>query len=189
MNLIAVLFTGLFAGGVSCAAVQGGLLAGLLARMQVRQAVELVHAAPGRHGGVAVDGESAGQGPRSAEAEPRQPLAQFADDLVPVGAFLAGKVVSHAALGALLGALGAIAQPSIGFRTGLQLMAGLLIVVFGLAQLGVPGFRGIVIEPPRSWMRIVRNRARSQSALAPGLLGLASVLLPCGVTLSVQALA
>jgi Uncharacterized conserved protein len=38
-------------------------------------------------------------------------------------------------------------------------------------------------------MRIVRNRSRSQSALAPALLGVATVLIPCGVTLSVQALA
>ncbi|MDP8937841.1 MAG: hypothetical protein M3O23_08975 [Actinomycetota bacterium] len=32
MSLWAVLLTGLFAGGASCAAVQGGLLAGTLAR-------------------------------------------------------------------------------------------------------------------------------------------------------------
>jgi hypothetical protein len=38
-------------------------------------------------------------------------------------------------------------------------------------------------------MGIVRNRARSQVALAPALLGLATVLIPCGVTLSVEALA
>jgi hypothetical protein len=32
VDLVAVLLTGLFAGGVSCAAVQGGLLAGLITR-------------------------------------------------------------------------------------------------------------------------------------------------------------
>jgi sulfite exporter TauE/SafE len=53
----------------------------------------------------------------------------------------------------------------------------------------VPGFRRIVVEPPLSWMRIVRNRTRSQAAFAPALLGLATVLIPCGVTLSVEALA
>jgi hypothetical protein len=46
-----------------------------------------------------------------------------------------------------------------------------------------------VIEPPASWSRFVRRRSRSQSALAPALLGVATVLIPCGVTLSVQALA
>jgi hypothetical protein len=36
---------------------------------------------------------------------------------------------------------------------------------------------------------MVRSRARSGAALAPALLGVATVLLPCGVTLSVEALA
>src|SRR5260370_37158107 len=34
VNLVAVLITGLFAGGISCAAVQGGLLTGLITRQQ-----------------------------------------------------------------------------------------------------------------------------------------------------------
>lgn len=92
-------------------------------------------------------------------------------------------------LGGLLGALGGVVQLSQAARTWLQIGAGLLIITFGLAQLGVLGFRRIVVEPPASWMRLVRNRARSQAALAPALLGVATVLLPCGVTLSVEALA
>lgn len=152
MNLMAVLATGLFAGGVSCAAVQGGLLTGLISRQ-------------------------------------RAGTASFADDLVPVAGFLSGKLISHATLGALLGALGGVVQLSVTARTWLQITAGALVIVFGLAQLGVPGFRRIVIEPPASWARLVRGRARSQAALAPALLGFATVLIPCGVTLSVEALA
>lgn len=172
MNLTAVLVTGLFAGGVSCAAVQGGLLTGLLARQ--RAATPAVPVLTGRH-----------RGPEPAPSH-RQ---QLADDLAPVGGFLAGKLVSHVALGALLGALGGVVQLSVGARTTLQLVAGVVIVALGLAQLGAPGFRRIALEPPQSWMRLVRNRARSQSALAPALLGVVTVLIPCGVTLSVQALA
>jgi sulfite exporter TauE/SafE len=115
--------------------------------------------------------------------------AQLGDDLAPVGGFLAGKLVSHTLLGALLGALGGAVELSVGARTWLQIGAGLLVIVFGLAQLGVPGFRRIVIEPPRSWTKIVRNRTRSQAAMAPALLGLTTVLIPCGVTMSVEALA
>ena len=62
-------------------------------------------------------------------------------------------------------------QLSINAPTALQLIAGAVIIVCGLAQLGVPGFRRVVIGPPQSWMRIVRNRSRSHSALAPALLG------------------
>ncbi|HEY3692645.1 MAG TPA: hypothetical protein VGL46_20560 [Pseudonocardiaceae bacterium] len=45
MNLTAVLVTGLFAGGVSCAAVQGGLLTGLITRQRTATAS---HPAPSR---------------------------------------------------------------------------------------------------------------------------------------------
>lgn len=170
MDLTAVLLTGLFAGGISCAAVQGGLLAGLIARQRAASPVRA----------------TAGGSTTTTAADLRH---QLADDIAPVAGFLAGKLVSHAALGALLGALGSVAQLSIGARTALQLGAGALIIAFGLAQLGVPGFRRLVIEPPPSWLRIVRGRARSRSAIAPALLGFVTVLIPCGVTLSVQALA
>lgn len=190
MNLAAVLVTGLFAGGVSCAAVQGGLLTGLITR-QKAAATESAEP-PRRAQGRARDGGTAAA-PRgkqaAATAERRSWRVQLGDDLAPVGGFLAGKLVSHTLLGGLLGAVGSAVELSVGLRTWLQISAGLLIIVFGLAQLGVPGFRRIVIEPPVSWMRLVRNRARSQAALAPAVLGFATVLIPCGVTLSVEALA
>jgi len=163
VNLAAVLVTGLFAGGVSCAAVQGGLLTGLITRQR------------------------ATAGPVTETHRSR--AARLGDDLAPVGGFLLGKLVAHTLLGALLGAVGGAVQLSVGLRTWVQIGAGLLIIVFGLAQLGVPGFRRVVVEPPLSWMKIVRNRARSRSALAPAVLGVATALIPCGVTLSVEALA
>lgn len=145
-----------------------GLLAGLISRQQAdRGSVAAQHAGD----------------------ESRSWRGQLGDDLAPVGGFLLGKLAAYTVLGALLGALGGVVQLSQGTRTGLQIGAGLLIIAFGLAQLGFPGFRRIVVEPPASWMRLVRNRARSQAALAPTLLGVATVLLPCGVTLSVEALA
>jgi sulfite exporter TauE/SafE len=182
VNLAAVLFTGLFAGGVSCAAVQGGLLTALITRQ---------HAAR----------EEAADRPTVDVPQPNSSLAarsddkpswwgsRLGDDLSPVGGFLAGKLAVYTLLGGLLGALGGAVQLSPGVRTWLQIGAGLLIITFGLAQLGLPGFRAIVIEPPASWARLVRSRARSGAALAPALLGVATVLLPCGVTLSVEALA
>jgi sulfite exporter TauE/SafE len=176
VNLAAVLVTGLFAGGVSCAAVQGGLLTGLITRQRAATAEQ----APPPH-------RTKTDAVQTAERASWR--AQLGDDLAPVGGFLVGKLVSHTLIGALLGAVGGAVELSVGARTWLQIGAGLLVIVFGLAQLGVPGFRAIVVEPPLSWMKIVRNRARSQAALAPALLGVATVLIPCGVTLSVEALA
>jgi sulfite exporter TauE/SafE len=83
-----------------------------------------------------------------------------------VGGFLAGKLVSHTLLGLLLGAVGTLVELSVGVRAAAQIPAGLLIVVFGLSQLGVPGFQNIKVEPPAIFTRFVRGRARSQSAIA-----------------------
>jgi sulfite exporter TauE/SafE len=164
MNLYAVLLTGLLAGGVSCAAVQGGLLAGLVMRQRTTEPAPTAYVA-------------------------RRPVSRVVDDLTPVSGFLIGKLASHTLLGAGLGALGATMQLSVTIRMITQIAAGVLVTVFGLAQLGVPGFRGVIIEPPAAWSRLVRGRARSTSAAAPAALGLVSVLIPCGVTLSVEALA
>jgi sulfite exporter TauE/SafE len=175
VNLAAVLVTGLFAGGVSCAAVQGGLLTALITRQRAAAEPQ--------------PQPSGGKTRTKQAAPPKSALSTLGDDLAPVGGFLAGKLVSHTLLGALLGALGSVVELSVGVRTWLQIGAGLMIIVFALAQLGVPGFRRIVVEPPLSWMRLVRTSARSQTAVAPALLGFATVLIPCGVTLSVEALA
>ncbi|MEH1128210.1 sulfite exporter TauE/SafE family protein [Micromonospora sp. CPCC 206061] len=197
MNLGAVLVTGLFAGGVSCAAVQGGLLAGLITRQRAaapappKRAVVKAGAAARRHG-TASSGPHA-KGNRAPAGEPVQASAsrraRVADDLAPVGAFLAGKLASHALLGALLGAVGAAVQISPAVRVWTQLAAGALIIVFGLAQLGVGPFKRLAIEPPAAWSRFVRGRARSRGAFAPAVLGFFTFLVPCGITLSVEALA
>ncbi|WP_144128073.1 sulfite exporter TauE/SafE family protein [Catellatospora sichuanensis] len=165
-SLFSVLLLGLLAGGVSCAAVQGGLLAGLVSRQ--RQPVTT--------------------GPRPRGAAPA-PTPGIGDDLAPVGGFLAGKLASHTLLGALLGAVGTAVELGVHLRAMVQIGAGLLIIAMGLGQLGVRAFSGLTFTPPASWTRLVRGRARSQSALAPAVLGVTSVLIPCGVTLSVMALA
>lgn len=176
MNLAAVLLTGLLAGGVSCAAVQGGLLAGLVTR-QKAAATE------------SPDNPHPETAPGTASATITNWRTQLGDDLAPVTGFLVGKLASHALFGALLGALGTLIELSPQLRATVQVVAGLLIVVFGLAQVNVPGFRDVTVTPPASWVKFVRGRSRGTSALAPAVLGFASILIPCGVTLSVMALA
>lgn len=179
MNLAAIFLTGLFAGGVSCAAVQGGLLTGLVARQ--RKVSEPVPAGRAARGKAAT---MTGQ-----PATPETWRTRLADDLAPVGGFLAGKLVSHTMIGALLGSIGTAAELSAHTRAWAQLIAGALIICFGLAQLEVGPFKRFVIAPPESWLRVVRGRARSQAAFAPAILGFATILIPCGVTLSVMTLA
>ena len=102
------------------------------------------------------------------QPEPHRPAAHrrvtraWAMTWVPVGGFLAEKLAAYTLLGALLGArLGGVVQLSLAARTWLQIgLAGVLVISFGLAQLGVPGFRKIVVQPPASWMRLVAANVR-----------------------------
>ncbi|WP_045740347.1 sulfite exporter TauE/SafE family protein [Actinoplanes rectilineatus] len=160
MNPYAILLTGLVAGGVSCAAVRGGLLTAIV--MRQRRPTP----APTATGVAAAD-----------------PVTGLADDLTPVAGSLTGELLSHTVLGALLGTT---MQLSVTVRTLTPPTAGVLVVVFAAAQLGVPGFRGLIIEPPAAWSRLVRGRT---GTAAPALLGLRTVLIACGVMLSVQAMA
>ncbi|MGH9242940.1 MAG: sulfite exporter TauE/SafE family protein [Acidimicrobiales bacterium] len=166
MSLWAVLVTGLFAGGASCAAVQGGLLAAVVARRHPEPATAA--------------GKSKGRGRTSA------PPGQ---DAVPVGSFLAGKLVTHTVLGALLGLLGDTVQLGVKTRAWVQIGAGLLMVVLALDLFGVKAVRWMVPTPPAAWGRLVRRNARWSSGLAPAVLGGATILIPCGVTLGMEFLA
>ncbi|MFD7782247.1 sulfite exporter TauE/SafE family protein [Streptomyces nojiriensis] len=154
--LVTGVSTGLFAGGASCAAVQGGLLAGAVGRRATAW---------------------------SAEAWERSGL------FAPVGAFLGAKLVSHTLLGAALGLVGAAVQPGPRAQAGLLLAAGVLMVLFALDMFGVRAVRRFVPRPPASWGRRVRRSAKSTAVSTPAVLGFLTVLIPCGVTLSVELIA
>lgn len=117
------------------------------------------------------------------------PRTGVVDDLVPVTGFLVGKLLSLTLLGAALGAVGAMIDLDARLGGLAQLAAGIVMIVLALGTLGVPGFRDIVITPPASWLRAARRSTRSSSAAAPFMLGLAMVLVPCGVTVSMLLLA
>ncbi|MFJ3927044.1 sulfite exporter TauE/SafE family protein [Streptomyces sp. NPDC090022] len=180
--LVTGVSTGLLAGGASCAAVQGGLLAGAVTRRRTpasdpaaRRPARAASQAEGRPEGAA----AALPGAPGAE---RRPLA-------PVGAFLSGKLLSHTLLGALLGAFGNAIQPSPRAQAVLLLAAGLLMVLFALDLFGVKTVGRLVPRPPASLGRLLRRSARTDSVGTPALIGFATVLVPCGVTLSMELLA
>lgn len=170
------LVTGLVAGGASCAAVQGGLLAGAVTRRaDTITATATTARTSGESRASGVGGEP------GATSEPR-PLG-------PVLTFLTGKLVSHTMLGALLGAFGAVLQPSARVQAILLLVAGALMLVFALDLMGVRALSRWTPRPPVAWMRLVRRSSRSGWVLTPAVLGFLTVLLPCGVTLSVELIA
>lgn len=187
MELWGVFLTGLFVGGASCAAVQGGLLAGMLARRRPDHV--------GREKGVRSEqsrGEKAGGLRRGDRPAPqlaphwRETLSQ---DALPVTGFLAGKLASHTALGGLLGAVGGAVQLSSTTRAVMQVVAGIVMLVLALDLLGLSGWPRLSPQLPAGLQRWARRNAKSEAMLGPGLLGLSTVFIPCGVTLGVEVLA
>ncbi len=202
MNIWSVFVTGLFAGGASCAAVQGGLLAGAVARRRptddARPAEPVASDAPidGRHapaeqpsliddvGDAVVGAGDSGPGNVAVLTRPARPA--LVEDAVPVGGFIAGKLVSHVAFGALLGLFGAALQPNFRVRAYMQMAAGGLMILMAANMFGLLGKRSFVIAPPASFTRLLRRSARAESTFTPLVVGFLTVLVPCGVTLSIE---
>ena len=158
-DLLIPFVTGLTAGGLSCLAVQGGLLTTSVAK-QLEQGM---HSHQSRH-----------------------------DAALPAVLFLTAKLVAYTLLGALLGALGSLVELSPLALAVLQLAIGVFMVGNALRMLEVhPIFRYFVIEPPKTITRAIRQASKQgQAELAtPVLLGTLTVLIPCGVTQAMMALA
>lgn len=156
-NLALIFATGLTTGGLSCLAVQGGLLASSLA-------------------GNAEDSLTG--------AKPR--LA------TPIALFLGSKLVAYTILGLALGWLGSILQLTPLMRALLQIGIGIFMIGTALHLLNVhPFFRHFAITPPKAVTRYIRRQTKSANDnwLAPSFLGALTVLIPCGVTQAMMALA
>lgn len=63
------------------------------------------------------------------------------------------------------------------------------MVVLAAELLGLRAVRRLVPVPPAAWSRLVRRSARWGGGFGPALLGVATVLIPCGVTLGMELLA
>ena len=166
MDFIVAFITGLTTGGLSCLAVQGGLLASSLAN-QIEQ-----------------DMQSRG-GKRKSPQKFHPRIAQ------PIFLFLLAKLVAYTLLGFLLGALGSVLQLTPLMRAVLLIAIGIFMLGNGLRMLNVhPIFRYFVIEPPSSLTRYLRRTSKNGASLVtPLFLGALTVLIPCGVTQAMMATA
>ena len=159
MNYWIIFLTGLTTGGLTCLVVQGGLLTATLAAREHE--------------------------PNNHQNEPN-----FLHDVLPTRLFLGSKLVAYTLLGALLGYFGSIFQLSTTARIWFQIAA--VVMMLGLAGhlLNLhPIFRYFVIQPPKWVGRILRNQSRSQHWFTPAMLGLITVLIPCGTTQAMEVLA
>ena len=172
--------TGLLAGGASCAAVQGGLLASAVARRRSQLAPAIV--------GGNKTSKAKRRSPRQQDSAPPQRTSAL-EDGVPVGSFLLGKLTTHTALGAMLGLLGDAVALSVKTRAFVQIGSGFIMVLLALDLFGVQAVRALVPTPPASWGRRVRRNTRLSSVFGPAILGGSTVLIPCGITIGMEFMA
>jgi uncharacterized protein len=179
-NLVLLaLITGLTTGGLSCFAVQGGLITGSVAHRL--EAVVKTN----RPAGAKRTSRKAAANANAAQptARPRTGQALLL--------FLGAKLVAYTLLGLLLGALGSVLTLSPLLKGGIQVLIGVFIVGNALRMMDVhPIFRYFSFEPPSRvtrWIRRISKRDEQWST--PVFLGALTVLIPCGITQSMMALA
>ncbi len=157
INLWTIFLTGLLTGGLTCLAVQGGLLAATIAQK---------------------------------EEEDLKTKTKQTGNALPILSFLVAKLIAYTILGFLLGWFGSLFQLSITTQVIMQLAVVIFMVGTALNLLNVhPVFRYFIIQPPKALTHLVKNQSKSKSIFAPALLGAFTVLIPCGITQAMMALA
>lgn len=159
-QIIVAFITGITTGGLSCLAVQGGLLASSLAH-QVEQDY----------------------------AENKKVKTRF-NARLPIFLFLLAKLIAYTLLGALLGWLGSYFTFSPTSRAVLMIAIAIFMIGNALRMFNVhPIFRYFSIEPPKFITRYIRKTAKGTDTAMPIFLGALTVFIPCGVTQAMMATA
>ncbi|MFI6292897.1 sulfite exporter TauE/SafE family protein [Nonomuraea sp. NPDC050790] len=108
----------------------------------------------------------------------------------PVAQFLTGRLVAYVLAGALLGWLGAAVKLPPQARAGLLVAAGIIVIVFAVRLFR----RHTACTPHRAPHRAPHSAPHSAPHRAPRrgaapIMGAATILLPCGVTLGTEMVA
>ncbi|MBU3113546.1 urease accessory protein UreH domain-containing protein [Clostridium lacusfryxellense] len=102
------------------------------------------------------------------------------DSIKPALLYNAGRVISYTIIGGLVGALGSVLSLSISIKAGLQIFAGVFMIVMGLNMGGYSIFRKLNIKLPWSSCSIKKKPK------APFLVGVVNGLMPCGPLQTMQ---
>lgn len=184
MNLFVIFLTGLTTGGLSCLAVQGGLLTSVIANQKEEELDEVAK-------GKTLTRKEQRKAKYFRELQQQTRSTSFDKlDWLPVTLFLIAKLIAHVILGFFLGWLGSQLQLSLTVRLIFQVAAALFMLGTAMNLLDVhPIFRYLVIQPPRIVRKWLKNTTHSQSFFTPVLLGFMTIFIPCGVTQSMEVLA
>ena len=196
-NVLGLAFiTGVTTGGLSCLAVQAGLLATSVARQAETDvtallAVRHVVAQRKKRSNRKLTKEQR-RSERAALATLAKPEKPKRNAAAPIALFLGTKLVAYTVLGVLLGWLGSVLQLSPYSRAALQIGIGIFMLGTAARLFNLhPIFRYFVIEPPRFITRFVRRYAMNNASTiaTPLFLGTLTIFIPCGVTQAMMVLA
>ncbi|RII35214.1 heavy metal transport/detoxification protein [Clostridium chromiireducens] len=101
-------------------------------------------------------------------------------NLMPSILYNAGRVTSYTIIGGIVGALGSVLSLSLNVKAGLQIVAGIFMIIMGLNMAGFSVFRKFNIKLPWSSCKI-KNKPK-----APFLVGVLNGLMPCGPLQTMQ---
>jgi sulfite exporter TauE/SafE len=166
-SIIIAFITGLTAGGLSCFAVQGGLLTGAFAQ------------------------PAGATNPRSSKAGNGQGGMPTSGLFQATLLFILAKLIAYTLLGFVLGWLGSILTLSPAVKGILQIAIGVFLVGNAFRMLDIhPIFRYFTFQPPGGLTRYIRRASKgNDQVLTPLFLGTLTILIPCGVTQAVMAVA
>ena len=197
-NVLSLAFiTGVTTGGLSCLAVQAGLLATSVARqaetdVAAQLAVRHVVAQRKKRSNRQLTKEQRRRerAALATLAQPEKPKRRNA--AMPIALFLGAKLVAYTILGIFLGWLGSVLQLSPYSRAALQIGIGVFMLGTAARLFNLhPIFRYFVIEPPRFMTRFIRRYAKNSASTVatPLFLGALTIFIPCGVTQAMMVLA
>jgi len=159
-NLIVIFLTGLLTGGITCAAVQGGLLMAVLANADATSPTNI--------------------------ANPNNRIRLRMITIIFM--FVGAKLVSNTILGFFLGLMGEKLQFSVQFTAVMLGIASLFMVGMALNMLSVhPFFRRFSVTTPKFFRTLLWKQSKRQDMVAPIVLGALTVFIPCGVTQTMMA--
>ncbi len=150
MELVWLSFiTGLTSGGISCIAIQGGLLTSAVSDIPDKN-----------------------------------------DTKTHVLSFVVSKLITYTLFGFLLGVVGSFLTLSPKVSAIFQIFIGLYLLATAGRILNLhPIFRYVVFQPPKFIYKFAKSQSKKGSLFTPIFLGALTVLMPCGVTQAMMAVA
>jgi sulfite exporter TauE/SafE len=202
-NLAVIFITGLTTGGLSCLAVQGGMLASSIAGKTEQGISDTVGSRGEDYNRELADLDSRDLSKKRyadtvQRLKHRYPVQIIDNKLgsfslaMPIILFLAAKLVAYTFLGLMLGWIGSMLQLTPLMRAWMMIGIGIFMVGTALRLLDVhPIFRHFALEPPKVITRYIRRKSKNSDDnwFAPIMLGTLTVFIPCGVTQAMMALA